>query len=90
MNRGNGDDGGTATVATDERRHNDATVDVIDDAEAERLFRHFSTDSSSDKNILMSALSALLGPEKPGQSGQTVQPGQTRAQCYKTYYGRNL
>ena len=58
----------TAAAVTIDVTDDDDDNDVIDDAEAEaeRIFRHFSTDDPADKNILMSALSSLLGPNKAG------------------------
>ena len=57
-----------ASLQTEQRggADDDVSDDVLDDVEAAKLFRHFSVDKTADKNILMSALSALLGPGKPG------------------------
>ena len=57
-----------ASLQTEQRggADDDVSDDVLDDVEAAKLFRHFSVDKTTDKNILMSALSALLGPGKPG------------------------
>ena len=64
-----------ASLQTEQRggADDDVSDDVLDDVEAAKLFRHFSVDKTADKNILMSALSALLGPGKPGSGNGRCQ-----------------
>ena len=66
VNDAKNNDATAAAAVTIDVTDVDDDNDVIDDAEAEKIFRHFSTEDPADKNILMSPLSSLLGPNRLG------------------------